>query len=55
MTRTMKKSMTVTTTAWGWKPHWAQSMTSKAWLGSKDAMNAGRQDTGPQNVPTRKR
>ncbi len=49
------KTMMSTTTVWGWKPHWAQSRKSKAWLGSRNAMNVERQDTGLLNVPTRKR
>jgi hypothetical protein len=39
----------------GWKPHWAQSRTGKAWLGGRNALPVGKQDTGLQNVPTRKR
>jgi hypothetical protein len=52
---TTKKTKTSTMTAWGWKPHWAQSRTSKAWSGSRNSLNARRQDAGLQNVPTRKR
>jgi hypothetical protein len=44
----------LTTTAWGWKPHWAQSRTSEAWLGSRNAINSGRQDRGLLIVLTRK-
>jgi hypothetical protein len=51
----MKKTIMSTMTVWGWKPHWAQSRTDKAWSGSRNALTAGRQDTGLQNVPTRKR
>ncbi len=47
--------MTMTITVQGWKPHWARLRTSKAWLGSRNALIAGRQDIGLRNVPTRKR
>ncbi len=52
---TTKKMMMLTMTAWGWKPHWTQSRTSKAWAGSRNVLTAGRQDTGVQNVSTKKK